>query len=52
VLNVLGEFNLYHNDELKTFGVQQEMMDYITTHIRKGCSYINNVVFSTSPYDI
>lgn len=52
VLNDLGEFNLYHNDELKTFGIQQEMMDYISTHIRKGCSYINNVVFSTSPYDI
>lgn len=52
VLNEVGEFKSIHQNELQTFDSQEQMMEYITNNVMSNTSYVKNIVFSTSPYDI
>jgi adenylosuccinate synthase len=48
ILADLGIFKLYHNSELKTFYTLDDMKNYILQELR----FVNEVVFSSSPYEI
>ena len=52
VLSEVNVFKLFHNQELKNFEQENEIRDYIIDTIKIDCMSVDNVVFSTSPYDI
>ena len=52
VINELGKFKLFYDDELLVFGGIEDMCNFITSRVTESCDMISEIRYSSSPQEI